>query len=183
MLSHSISEFVRGDGSFRVARLCIYQSVDVAGTGAALAPTVKGKGREGKDSNENQKTRRFEMNTSKPSIVFCHGIWADGSSFSKVIPPLQAEGCEVMAAQYGLDTREGDVATVKRTLGQVSSPVILVGHWDPTVTNRLAKDHEVILFDNAGVEASGGETPYTVVEMTQLCVAFCRALGFNAIHI
>jgi hypothetical protein len=27
---------------------------------------------------------------SKPSIVFCHGIWADGSSFSKVIPALQA---------------------------------------------------------------------------------------------
>src|SRR5438067_916528 len=65
---------------------------------------------------------------TKPSIVFCHGIWADGSSFSKVIPPLQSEGYEVMAAQYGLDTPEGDVATVKRTLGRVSSPAILVGH-------------------------------------------------------
>jgi pimeloyl-ACP methyl ester carboxylesterase len=65
---------------------------------------------------------------SKPSIVFCHGIWADGSSFGKVIPALQAEGHEVMAAQYGLDTPEGDVATVKRTLGRVSSPAILVGH-------------------------------------------------------
>ena len=71
------------------------------------------------------------MNTStqtKPSIVFCHGIWADGSSFSKVIPALQAEGHEVMAAQYGLDTPEEDVATAKRTLGRVSSPAILVGH-------------------------------------------------------
>ena len=29
---------------------------------------------------------------SKPSIVFCHGLWADGSCFSKVIAPLQAEG-------------------------------------------------------------------------------------------
>jgi len=65
---------------------------------------------------------------TKPSIVFCHGIWADGSCFSKVIPPLQAEGYEVMAAQYGLDTPEGDVAMVKRTLGRVSSPAILVGH-------------------------------------------------------
>src|SRR6201987_5527327 len=63
-----------------------------------------------------------------PSIVFVHGIWADGSSFSKVIPALQAEGHEVIAAQYGLDTPEGDVATVKRTLGRVSSPAILVGH-------------------------------------------------------
>src|SRR6202040_832695 len=71
------------------------------------------------------------MNTStktKPSIVFCHGIWADGSCFNKVIPALQADGYEVMAAQYGLDTPEGDVATVKRTLGRVSSPAILVGH-------------------------------------------------------
>jgi pimeloyl-ACP methyl ester carboxylesterase len=34
----------------------------------------------------------------------------------------------VLVAQYGLDTPEGDVATVKRTLGRVSSPAILVGH-------------------------------------------------------
>ena len=43
---------------------------------------------------------------TKPSIVFCHGLWADGSCFSKVIPALQADGYEVMAAQYGLDTNE-----------------------------------------------------------------------------
>src|SRR2546426_7520978 len=65
---------------------------------------------------------------TKPSIVFVHGIWADGSSFSKVIPTLRAEGHEVIAAQYGLDTLAGDVAAVKRTLGRVSSPAILVGH-------------------------------------------------------
>jgi pimeloyl-ACP methyl ester carboxylesterase len=65
---------------------------------------------------------------TKPSIVFCHGIWADGSCFNKVIPALQADGYEVMAAQYALDTNEGDVATVRRTLGRVSSPAILVGH-------------------------------------------------------
>ncbi len=65
---------------------------------------------------------------SKPSIVFCHGLWADGSCFSKLISPLQAEGHEVIAAQYGLDTPEEDVATVIRTLGRVTSPAILVGH-------------------------------------------------------
>jgi pimeloyl-ACP methyl ester carboxylesterase len=64
----------------------------------------------------------------KPSIVFCHGIWADGSCFNKVIPVLQAEGFETIAAQYGLDTPEADVETVRRTLGRVSSPAILVGH-------------------------------------------------------
>src|SRR6201987_6073685 len=55
--------------------------------------------------------------------------------------------------------------------------------WDPAVTNSLAADHELILFDNAGLGASGGETPYTVVEMTQHCVAFCHALGLKAIHV
>jgi len=64
----------------------------------------------------------------KPSIVFCHGIWADGSCFNKLLPQLQAEDYEVIAAQYGLDTNEEDVATVIRTLGRVSSPSILVGH-------------------------------------------------------
>jgi pimeloyl-ACP methyl ester carboxylesterase len=64
----------------------------------------------------------------KPSIVFAHGIWADGSCFNKVIPPLQAEGYEVVSAQYGLDTNEADVAATLRTLGRVHSPVLLVGH-------------------------------------------------------
>src|SRR5213593_1237973 len=82
--------------------------------------------------------------STKPSIVFCHGIWADGSSFSKVIPPLQAEGYEVMAAQYGLDTPEGDVATVKRTLGRVGSPAILVGHsYGGSVITAAGTDERV----------------------------------------
>src|SRR5260370_36729082 len=65
---------------------------------------------------------------TKPSIVFCHGIWADGSCFSKVILPLQAEGYEVMAAQYGLDSNVEDGAATRRTLRRVHSPAILVGH-------------------------------------------------------
>jgi pimeloyl-ACP methyl ester carboxylesterase len=65
---------------------------------------------------------------AKPSIVFCHGLWADGSCFSKLIGPLQAEGYEVITAQYALDSTADDVAMVTRTLGRVGSPAILVGH-------------------------------------------------------
>src|SRR6201998_3143308 len=72
--------------------------------------------------------KESKMKDTKPSIVFCHGIWADGSCFGKVIPALQAEGHQCVAAQYSLNTTADDVATVKRTLGRVSSPAILVRH-------------------------------------------------------
>lgn len=79
-----------------------------------------------------------------PSIVFCHGVWADGSCFSRVIPPLQADGHQVIAAQYSLDTLAGDVAIVKRTLGRVSSPAILVGHsYGGTVITAAGTDSRV----------------------------------------
>ena len=81
----------------------------------------------------------------KPSIVFVHGIWADGSSFSKLIPALQAEGREVIAAQYGLDSLAGDVAAVKSALGRVSSPAILVGHsYGGTVITAAGVDPRVV---------------------------------------
>ena len=73
-----------------------------------------------------------------------HGIWADGSCFSKVIPPLQAEGYEVMAAQYGLDSNVEDVAATLRTLGRVHSPAILVGHsYGGTVITAAGTDDRV----------------------------------------
>jgi pimeloyl-ACP methyl ester carboxylesterase len=50
-----------------------------------------------------------------------------------------------MAAQYGLDTPEGDVATVKQTLGRVSSPAILVGHsYGGSVITAAGTDDRVV---------------------------------------
>src|SRR5215475_9764903 len=60
--------------------------------------------------------KETKMTGTKPSIVFCHGLWADGSCFSKVMPALQADGHQVIAAQYSLNSTADDVATVKRTL-------------------------------------------------------------------
>jgi pimeloyl-ACP methyl ester carboxylesterase len=52
-------------------------------------------------------------------------------------------------------------------------------YWDPTVTDGLARDREVILFDNAGVSSSSGEVPTTFEQMGANAVAFSRALGLN----
>ena len=81
---------------------------------------------------------------AKPSIVFAHGLWADGSCFSKLIPTLQAEGHEVMASQHGLDSLATDVAAVKACLARVSSPAILVGHsYGGTLITHAGTDPRV----------------------------------------
>ena len=103
---------------------------------------------------------------TKPSIVFVHGLWADGSCFSKVIPTLQAEGYEVISSQHSLDTLAGDVATVKRTLGRVSSPAILVGHsYGGTVITAAGMDDRVAKLDYlAALAPDAGETTQSQLE-------------------
>ena len=82
--------------------------------------------------------------TDKPSIVFAHGIWADGSCFEKLIPTLRAEGHQVMSSQYGLDTLKGDVDATVRTIARVEGPVVLVGHsYGGTVITHAGMDPKV----------------------------------------
>jgi pimeloyl-ACP methyl ester carboxylesterase len=52
-------------------------------------------------------------------------------------------------------------------------------HWDPAVTDGLAHDREVILFDNAGVSRSSGEVPNSIEEMAANAAAFIRAVGIT----
>ncbi len=56
-------------------------------------------------------------------------------------------------------------------------------YWDPTVTDGLARDREVILFNNAGVSSSSGEVPTTFERMGADAVAFIRALDLNTVDV
>jgi pimeloyl-ACP methyl ester carboxylesterase len=56
-------------------------------------------------------------------------------------------------------------------------------HWDPAVTDGLARAREVILFDNAGVSISSGEVPTTIEEMGRNAVAFIKALGLQQVDV
>jgi pimeloyl-ACP methyl ester carboxylesterase len=84
-----------------------------------------------------------------------------------------------------------DIRYAYRRFGKPGTiPLLFLGYfnsnmdgWDPDITNGLAADHAVILFDNAGVGLSGGKTPHIVAEMAKHCVAFCRALGSKQIHV
>jgi pimeloyl-ACP methyl ester carboxylesterase len=68
------------------------------------------------------------MATNATNIVLVHGVWADGSSWSKVIPILKNAGHKIIAVQLPLTSLADDVATVKRAIDLVGGPVTLVGH-------------------------------------------------------
>lgn len=68
------------------------------------------------------------MPSNDVSVVLVHGAWADGSSWSKVIAPLSAQGLKVIAAPLPLTSFEDDVAALDRALERVAGPVVLAGH-------------------------------------------------------
>ncbi|MGA3251469.1 MAG: alpha/beta hydrolase, partial [Paraburkholderia sp.] len=52
-------------------------------------------------------------------------------------------------------------------------------HWDPAVTDGIARDREVILFNNAGISSTSGEVPESIEEMAANAAAFIKALGLT----
>jgi pimeloyl-ACP methyl ester carboxylesterase len=78
------------------------------------------------------------------SIILVHGAWADGSSWSKVIPLLTAKGFNVTAVQLPLTSLADDAATVKRALALETGPVVLVGHsYGGAVITEAGNDPKV----------------------------------------
>lgn len=89
-------------------------------------------------------TSAHAADRTKPTIVLVHGAWADGSSWSKVIPLLQAKGYTVLAVQNPLTSLAADVAATKQTLQSATGKVVLVGHsWAGTVITEAGNDPRV----------------------------------------
>ena len=62
------------------------------------------------------------------SVVLVHGAWADGSSWAKVIEPLQSRGLNALAAPIPLTSLSDDIAALERAPARTDGPVVLVGH-------------------------------------------------------
>ena len=84
--------------------------------------------------------------SAKTNIVLVHGAWADGSSWSKVIPPLEKQSYTVTAAQLPLTSLSEDIAVTRRILSMQKGPTVLVGHsygGDPEALERQVLHGEV----------------------------------------
>jgi pimeloyl-ACP methyl ester carboxylesterase len=96
--------------------------------------------------------------TGVRNIVLVHGAFADGSSWAKVIPLLQAKGYNVVAVQNPLSSLADDVAATQRAIARQQGPVLLVGHsWAGMVISEAGNDPKVagLVFISALVPLEG----------------------------
>ena len=101
---------------------------------------------------------------TKPTIIFIHGIWADGSSFTAQIEALQAKGYPVISVQNPITSLADDVAATKRAIARAKGNVILVAHsWGGFVMTQAGNDPKVVaLVYVAAFGPDLGETVPTV---------------------
>jgi pimeloyl-ACP methyl ester carboxylesterase len=120
-------------------------------------------------------TTTFAQQTSPTevrNIVLVHGAFADGTSWSKVIPILEAKGYHVVAVQNPLTSLADDVAATKRIIALQDGPVILVGHsWGGAVITQAGDDPKVagLVFvaayaPDAGQSVNEASTPFGITE-------------------
>ena len=111
-------------------------------TAAALITLAIGAG-----CAEPRASKTQEVAAAQPvkNIVLVHGAFADGSSWAKIIPILQARGFNVTAVQNPLTSFADDVAATQRALQAQTGPVILVGHsWGGVVITEAGVDPKVV---------------------------------------
>jgi len=94
-------------------------------------------------------------------------------------------GSNVTAPTQFLEAN-GERYAYRRFGGGAGPPLLFLQHftgtldnWDPAVTDPLATEREVILFDNAGIGRSSGEVPETVSGMAKHAIAFLDGLGLS----
>jgi len=89
-------------------------------------------------------TEQKNQSRGVTNIVLVHGAWADGSSWSKVVPLLEARGLHVVAVQLPLTSLADDAATVTRALALEDGPVLLVAHsYGGVVITEAGNDAKV----------------------------------------
>ncbi|ADB39679.1 signal peptide protein [Spirosoma linguale DSM 74] len=128
-------------------------------------------------SSLNAQTKKME--TTKPTIIFVHGLWADGSSWSKVIPLLVARGYKVISVQNPTTTLENDIAATQRAIAVAGGDVVLVGHsWGGFVITEAGDLPQVKAL--VYVAAYAPEKDETVVSLSEKAAPTQLASYFKA---
>ncbi len=124
--------------SARFRKVCAALAVFVA------AGTTGEAGAQAQTAASQPPTVRTAAPVKARNVVLVHGAWADGSSWGKVIPILQAAGLHVTAVQNPLTSLADADAATRRVLAQQDGPTVLAGHsWSGTVVSDTGNDAKV----------------------------------------
>lgn len=95
----------------------------------------------------------------RATAILVHGAWADGSSWNRVIEPLQAERIDVIAAPLPLTSLSEDVAALDRVIQRTRGPVVLAAHaYAGAVISSLRNERIKSLVYVAALAPDEGET-------------------------
>ncbi|MBE7199518.1 MAG: alpha/beta hydrolase [Parafilimonas terrae] len=101
------------------------------------------------------------------NVVLVHGLFADGSCWSEVIPKLQAAGLNVTSVQNPLTTFEESVASAKRVLARQEGPTVLVGHsFSGMIVSEAGVDPKVSALVYVAARAPDANEDYTALAKT-----------------
>jgi pimeloyl-ACP methyl ester carboxylesterase len=103
------------------------------------------------------------------TVLLVHGAWADGSSWSKIIPLLEAKGLHVVAVQIPLTSFADDVSATQRAIALEDGPVLLVGHsYGGAVITEAGNDPKVAgLVYVSAVAPDKGESAFGLITSVQ----------------
>ena len=108
------------------------------------------------------------MSSGNVNVALVHGAWADGSSWSKIIRLLAADGIRAMAPPLPLISFRDDVAALDRALERVPGPVVLAGHaYAGAVIAATRSDKVKALVYVAALAPDEGETVADVFYRTE----------------
>ena len=98
------------------------------------------------------------------NVVLVHGLFADGSCWSEVIPRLQAAGINATAVQNPLTTLEESVAAAQRALALQDGPTVLVGHsFSGMIVTEAGVDPKVTSLVYVAARAPDAGEDYTAL--------------------
>jgi pimeloyl-ACP methyl ester carboxylesterase len=114
--------------AINLAMICVGLSIIFIASSAPPLQFDSANAQQNKTLMHPQGLQNMTANSTKGNIILVHGAWADGSSWSKVIPTLKNAGYRVIAVQLPEHSLADDIATVKRAIELVGGPTVLVGH-------------------------------------------------------
>jgi pimeloyl-ACP methyl ester carboxylesterase len=112
---------------------------------------------------------QIQPDTKVKTVLLIHGAWADGSSWSKLVPLLEAKGLHVVAVQIPLTSFADDVSATQRAIALEDGPVLLVGHsYGGAVITEAGNDPKVAgLVYVSAVAPDKGESAFGLITSVQ----------------